>query len=91
MKIAYNRRFGSRLAKQHPNVWTFIHLIQNENSRCEHLIAQLNTGATSAKETSRTSAFQRRFETLKSRFDHNEINAKQLLHGFGLLLAGQKN
>ena len=50
------------------------------------MITQLTTGATSAKETSRTSAFQRRFETLKSRFDNNEINAKQLLHGFGWIV-----
>ncbi|CAF1116496.1 unnamed protein product [Didymodactylos carnosus] len=65
-------------------------LIQNENARCEHLITQLNAGATPPKESGRTTAFQRRFETLKSRFDKNEINAKQLLHGFGLLLAGPK-
>ncbi|CAF1171769.1 unnamed protein product, partial [Didymodactylos carnosus] len=54
-----------------PNVWTFIQLIQNENARCEHLITQLNAGATPPKESGRTTAFQRTFETLKSRFDKN--------------------
>ncbi len=78
------------MLKQHPNVWTFIQLIQSENARCEHLIIQLNSGASSAKETAQTTMFQRRFETLKTRFNNNEISAAKLLDGLGLLIGGHK-
>ncbi|CAF1140680.1 unnamed protein product [Adineta steineri] len=88
---AYNRRFGSRILKKYPNVWTFIQLIQSENARIEHLIVQINAGAATSRETTRTTAFQKRFENLKTRFHNDEINAKQLLHGFGMLIGGSKN
>jgi len=43
--------------KKHPNIWTFIQLIQNENVRLEHLIIQLSAGASSSKPAARTTAF----------------------------------
>ncbi|CAF2843674.1 unnamed protein product [Rotaria sp. Silwood2] len=87
---AYNRRFGTRVMKKHPNLWTFIQLIQSENARCEHLIIQLDAGASSSKQSTRTTMFQRRFETLKTRFSSNEISAKMLLDKLGLLIGGHK-
>ncbi|CAF3916211.1 unnamed protein product [Rotaria sordida] len=75
---AYNRRFATRISKKHPNIWSFIQLIQNENVPLEHLIIQLAAGASCSKPTARTTAFQRRFQTLKSRFDNGEIEGKQL-------------
>ena len=83
---AYNRRFGTRIMKKHPNIWTFIQMIQGENARCEHLIIQLGTGASSSKQLKQTTMFQRRFVTLRARFANYEINSKQLLDGLGLLL-----
>ncbi len=88
--IAYNPRFGIRVIQKRPNIWSFIHLIQNENARCENLIIQLGAGASSSNKTKRTRSFQRRFETLKTRFDNNEISAKHLLNGLGLLIEGYK-
>jgi hypothetical protein len=46
-------------------IWTFIQMIQNENVLCRHLIIQLGAGASLPKESRQTTAFQRRFETLK--------------------------
>ncbi|CAF4295835.1 unnamed protein product [Rotaria magnacalcarata] len=88
--LAYNRRFSTRISKKHPNVWTFIKLIQSENVRLEHIIAQLSGGASSSKQSKNTTGFQKRFETLKKRFNDNEINAKQLLKGLALLLGSHK-
>ena len=76
--------------KKHPNIWTFIQLIQDENIRLEHLLIQLSAGASSSQPTARTTAFQRRFETLKQRFENSEIGAKQLLQGLALLLGSHK-
>jgi hypothetical protein len=50
----------------HSHIWAVIRLIQSDNARCEHLIIQLGAGASSSKETTRTTTFQRRFETQKT-------------------------
>jgi hypothetical protein len=76
--------------KKHPNIWTFIQLIQNENVRLEHLIIQLSAGASSSKPTARTTAFQRRFQTLQTGFENADMEAKQLLNGLVLLLGSNK-
>ncbi|UJR24210.1 hypothetical protein I4U23_027177 [Adineta vaga] len=88
---AYSRRFGSRILRKHPNVWTFIQLIQSENARIEHLIVLLDAGAATSKESSKTTAFQKRFCNRKTRFHNYEINAKQLLHGLSMLIGAPKN
>ena len=84
--IAYNRRFGTRVMKKHPNIWTFIRIIQNENARFEHLIIQLDSGALPAEKTTQTTSFQRRLENLKARFNNNEINTRKLLDALTLLM-----
>ena len=76
--------------RKHPNIWTFIRIIQNESARLEHLIIQLNTGALPSKKTKQTTAFQKRFENLKARFDNSQISARQLLDALALLIGGKK-
>ncbi|CAF3068902.1 unnamed protein product [Rotaria sp. Silwood2] len=36
---AYNLRFATRLSRKHPNIWSFIQLIQSEHIRFEHISA----------------------------------------------------
>ncbi|CAF1079842.1 unnamed protein product [Adineta ricciae] len=52
---------------------------------------QLDTGATTTKESTRSSAFQKRFDNLKMRLHNDEINAKQLLSGDSMLIGGPMN
>ncbi|CAF5070545.1 unnamed protein product, partial [Rotaria magnacalcarata] len=40
---AYNLRFATRLSRKHPNIWSFIQLIQSEHARFEHILIQLDT------------------------------------------------
>ncbi|CAF0713721.1 unnamed protein product [Adineta steineri] len=87
---AFNRRFGSRIAKKHPNIWTFIRLIQDEEVRFQRVFIQLASGATNTKQSTTKTAFQRRFEVLNIRFKNGEINSKQLLAGLTSLIGGQK-
>jgi hypothetical protein len=51
---------------------------------------QLDVGASSSKQSTRKTAFQRRFETLKVRFSNNEISVKNLLNSLGLLIGVYK-
>ncbi|CAF1522534.1 unnamed protein product, partial [Rotaria sordida] len=78
---AYNLRFATRLSKKHPNIWSFIQLIQSEHVRFEHISIQLDAGASAPKQSTKTKAFQIRFDTLRSRYIKKEINANELLSG----------
>ncbi|CAF5046185.1 unnamed protein product, partial [Rotaria magnacalcarata] len=53
----YNRRFGTRIINKHPNIWTFIRLIQNEHARFEHINIQVGYGAEMDKSNSELTFF----------------------------------
>jgi hypothetical protein len=89
--LAYNLRFATRLSKKHPNVWTFIQLIQSEHVRFEHISIQLDAGATAPKQSTKTKVFQARLDTLHNRFRKKELNANELLSGLSLLIGKKKN
>jgi len=88
--LAYNLRFATRLSKKHPNIWSFIQLIQGEHVRFEHISIQLDAGASAPKQSTKTKAFQTRFDTLHNRFLNKEINANELLSGLSLLIGKKK-
>ncbi|CAF1598818.1 unnamed protein product [Rotaria magnacalcarata] len=53
----YNRRFGTRIINKHPNIWTFIRLIQDEHARFEHINIQVAYGAEMGKSNSELTFF----------------------------------
>ncbi|CAF2156758.1 unnamed protein product [Rotaria magnacalcarata] len=87
---AYNLRFATRLSRKHPNIWSFIQLIQSEHARFEHILIQLDAGASAPKPSTKTKAFQLRLDTLYNRCHEKEINAKELLSGLSLLIGKKK-
>ncbi|CAF1941364.1 unnamed protein product [Rotaria magnacalcarata] len=54
----FHNRLNERILKAHPNMWTFIKCIQNEENRFRYLILQMNTGAQARKKTAATSFIQ---------------------------------
>ncbi|CAF4099381.1 unnamed protein product [Rotaria magnacalcarata] len=70
---AYNLRFATRLSRKHPNIWSFIQLIQSEHARFEHILIQLDAGASTSKPSTKTKAFQLRLDTLYNRFHEKEL------------------
>jgi hypothetical protein len=89
--LAYNLRFSTRLAKKHPNIWSFIQLTQCELVRFKHISIQLEAGASAPKQSAKTKAYQARIETLRNRYLKKEINARELLSGSSLLVGKKKN
>ncbi|CAF5062712.1 unnamed protein product, partial [Rotaria magnacalcarata] len=55
-----------------------------EHARVEHILIQLNAGASAPKSSTKTKAFQLRLDTLYNRFHEKEINQKELLSGLSL-------
>ncbi|CAM4809277.1 unnamed protein product [Rotaria magnacalcarata] len=45
----FHNRLNQRILKAHPNMWTFIKCIQNEENRFRHLLLQMNAGAQARK------------------------------------------
>ncbi|CAF2071257.1 unnamed protein product [Rotaria magnacalcarata] len=87
---AYNLRFATRLSRKHPNIWSFTQLIQSEHARFEHILIQLDAGASAPEPSTKAKAFQLRLDTLYNRFHEKEINAKELLSSLSLLIGKKK-
>ncbi|CAF3653882.1 unnamed protein product [Rotaria socialis] len=87
---SYNFRFATRLSRKHPNIWSFIKLIQTEHARFDHISIQLDAGACAPKQSKKTKAFQTKLDTLYGRFRNEEINASQLLTGLSFLVGNKK-
>ncbi|CAF4077164.1 unnamed protein product, partial [Rotaria sp. Silwood1] len=78
------------LSRKHPNIWSFIQLIQSEHVRFEHILTQLDAGASAPQQSKKAEAFQMRLDTLHDRFLKKEINADELLSGLALLTENKK-
>ncbi len=58
----------------------------------DHITIQLASGTSNSKQSTHTTAVQRRFEVLDIRYKTREINSKQLLTALSLFnKKGQKN
>jgi hypothetical protein len=66
-------------------------MIQSAHVRFGHISIQLDAGASAPKQSTKTKAFQTRFDTLQNRFLNKEINANELLSGLSLLIRKKKN
>ncbi|CAF3596017.1 unnamed protein product [Rotaria socialis] len=88
--LAYNLRFATRLARKHPNIWSFIQLIKSEHVRFQHISIQLDAGASAPKQSKKTTAFQMKVNVLHDRFLKKEITTKELLSGLSLLIGNKK-
>ncbi|CAF3551665.1 unnamed protein product [Rotaria sp. Silwood1] len=79
-----------RLSRKHPNIWSFIQLIQSEHVRFEDISTQLDAGASAPQQSKKAKAFQIRLDTLHDRFLKKKINADELLSGLALLTGNKK-
>ena len=88
--LGFHNRLNQRIQKSHPNIWTFIKLLQNEECRVRHLLLQMNAGAQARKKTLVASMIQKRIDTLYDRYNGGEIDVHQLLDGLSLTISKQK-
>ncbi len=74
MKITYSQP-ATRLSK-HPNIWSFIQMIQSAHVCFGHISIQLDAGASALKQSTKTQVFQIISDALQNRFLEKEIHAK---------------
>ena len=88
--IGFHNRLNERVVRSHPNIWTFIKCLQNEQSRMHHLLLQMNVGARARQPTATTNRIQNRIETLNEQYRGGQTTIDQLLDGLSLVVATQK-
>ncbi|CAF4009296.1 unnamed protein product, partial [Rotaria sordida] len=83
----FHNRLNLRIAKYHPNIWTFIRCIQGEENRFNHVLIQMIGGLAARLKTATTNAIQQRIDTLYLRYQNNDITVDELLNGLSYVVA----
>ena len=88
--IAFHSRFNCRVQVSHPNIWSFIKVLQGEENRFHHMYVQFSAGLGSRPKQAKTIAIQRRIDNLGKRYYDSAISAMEYLEGLSFTVAKQK-
>ncbi|CAF1343242.1 unnamed protein product, partial [Rotaria magnacalcarata] len=87
---AFHSRFNRRVQINHPNIWSFIKLLQGEENRFHHMYVQFIAGLGTRSKQAKTVAIQRRINKLGERYYDGTINAMEYLDGLSFIVAKRK-
>jgi hypothetical protein len=74
----------------HPNIWSFIKVLQGEENRFEHMRIQFYAGLGVRTKQPRTIAIQRRVDNLDMRYKDGLITPMGYLDGLSFIVAKRK-
>ena len=87
---AFHSRFNRRVQVHQPNIWSFIKILQGEESRFELTRIRFYVGLGARTKQPRTIAIQRRIDNLNTRYYDGLITPMEYLDELSLLL-NEKN
>ncbi|CAF1336267.1 unnamed protein product [Rotaria magnacalcarata] len=87
---AFHSRFNRRVQINHPNIWSFIKLLQGEENRFHHTYVQFMADLGTRSKQAKTIAIQRRMDKLGERYYDGAINAMEYLDGLSFVVAKGK-
>ncbi|CAF2658677.1 unnamed protein product [Rotaria sp. Silwood2] len=90
LHLAFHSRFNRRVQINHPNIWSFIKLLQGEENRFHHMYVQFMAGLGTRSKQAKTIAIQRRIDKLGERYYDGAINAMEYLDGLSFVVAKRK-
>ncbi|CAF4208726.1 unnamed protein product, partial [Rotaria sordida] len=88
--IAFHSRFNRRVQVNHPNIWSFIKILQGEENRFHHMYVQFSAGLGIRQKQAKTIAIQRRIDNLGQRYYDGAISAMEYLDALSFTVAKQK-
>jgi hypothetical protein len=88
--LAFHSRFNRRVQIYHPNIWSFIELLQKEAVHFHHMNTQFNAGLAARTKQVTTIAIQNRIDTLDRRYYDDLIDAMKYLDGLSQVVAKKK-
>lgn len=77
-----------RISRKHPHIWNFIRFIQSEEKSVQTKVLQWSSDA-SKKTNTRTTAKQKRIDTLHQRYNATLIDQSQPLKGLSNLVGNK--
>ncbi|CAF2972812.1 unnamed protein product [Rotaria sp. Silwood2] len=87
---AFHSRFNRRVQINHPNIWSFIKLLQGEENHFHHMYVQFMAGLGTRSKQAKTVAIQRRMDKLGERYYDGALNAMEYLDGLSFVVAKRK-
>ncbi|CAF2042089.1 unnamed protein product [Rotaria magnacalcarata] len=87
---AFHSRFNRRVQINHPNIWSFIKLLQGEENRFHHMYVQFIAGLGTRSKQAKTVAIQRRIDKLGERYYDGTINTMEYLDGLSFIVTKRK-
>ncbi|CAF4109715.1 unnamed protein product [Adineta steineri] len=81
----YHNRMNHRISRHHPHMWRFVQFMQGKEKHAQTIVLQWSSGA-SRKQNTRTTAKQKRIDTLNKRYKGGLTDASKLLTGFSYLV-----
>ncbi|CAM4887935.1 unnamed protein product [Rotaria socialis] len=87
---AFHSRFNRRVQINHPNIWSFIKLLQGEENRFHHMYVQFMAGLGTRSKQAKTVAIQLRIDKLGERYYDGAINTIEYLDGLSFVVAKRK-
>ncbi|CAF4689044.1 unnamed protein product, partial [Rotaria socialis] len=88
--LAFHSRFNRRVQINHPNIWSFIKLLQGEENRFHHMYVQFMAGLGTRSKQAKTVAIQLRIDKLGERYYDGAINTIEYLDGLSFVVAKRK-
>ena len=85
LSIAWHSRFNKRIEKKHPNIWTFINVLKDEEVHFRQQLIHANTGKLK-KNSERTCVMQSKLLELRKRYDERGIQLPEYHHQLSLLV-----
>ncbi|CAF3852425.1 unnamed protein product [Rotaria sp. Silwood1] len=82
----WHNRFNRRINKTHPNIWHFISTLKQEEVYFRQQILHMKSGKNKNR-SKKVCAMQDRLNALSSRFDNQEIDVQEYLHGLSFFVA----
>jgi hypothetical protein len=88
--LAFHSRFNRRVQIHHPNIWSFIELLQKEEVRFHHMNIQFNAGLAARTKQVKTIAIQNRIDTLDQRYYDGLLDVMKYLDGLSQVVTKKK-
>ena len=85
----WHNRFASRIDKKNPNIWHFIHVLQQEEVQVNQLVQHVKMGKKKLC-SKKTCHMQECIENLADRFEKKTISLVKYMEGLSLLVAKKR-
>ncbi|CAF3345271.1 unnamed protein product [Rotaria socialis] len=90
LHLTFHSGFNRRVQISHPNIWSFVKLLQGEENHFHHTYVQFMADLGTQSKQAKTVAIQRRMDKLGERYYDGAIHAMEYLDGLSFAVPKRK-